>query len=61
VTGPHWDPSQGNAPRPDTITDAISWRKDKHYQRRVLVKLVGYMGKNENRSVYMTVQNSTPK
>jgi hypothetical protein len=23
VTGPTWDPSQGEAPRPDTITDAI--------------------------------------
>ena len=23
VTGSNWDPSQGNAPRPDTITDAM--------------------------------------
>jgi hypothetical protein len=23
VTGPNWDPAQGEAPRPDTITDAM--------------------------------------
>jgi len=23
VTGPTWDPAQGEAPRPDTITDAM--------------------------------------
>jgi hypothetical protein len=23
VTGPNWDPAQGDVPRPDTITDAM--------------------------------------
>jgi hypothetical protein len=25
VTGPNWDPSQGEALRPDTITDAMMY------------------------------------
>jgi hypothetical protein len=29
VTNPNWDPSQGEVPRPDTITDAmVSYRQE---------------------------------
>jgi hypothetical protein len=25
VTGPDWDPAQGKAPRPETVTDAMMY------------------------------------